>query len=248
MRGIFAAFIHPRESPTDVGYASQATSDKYNVAGFCFAGVGLNGAATLENFVATGWDYEKDELRILNPATCASAKRLVWLTKEEAEGGEVGTKAGWYDASEYTYEGNLEFDLGSGFLTSLSSKGVSFTYSGEVFNDSLTIPCDGKKYVIIPNALPRTITLSEVIATGWDYEKDELRKLNKTNSASAQRYVWLSKEEAEGGEVGDKAGWYDASEYSYEGAQEVLSGEGFLTSISSKNVMISLPASVPAAE
>ena len=245
LRGTFAAFIHSCESPTDVGYATQDVSGEgsvYNIAGFCFANVGLDGQAKLSDFSATGWNYENDEIRILNAANCKSTKSLVWLTKDEAEGGGVGDKAGWYDASEFTYEGNLTFDLGSAFLTSLSSTGVKFQYAGQVYDQAFTIPCANKVYVLIPNALPRQISLSEVTATGWNYENDEIRKLNKSNCRSLKTFVWLTKDEAEGGGVGNKAGWYDASEFTYEGAQTLNPGDGLMTSLSSTGISINMPA------
>ena len=74
---------------------------------------------------------------------------MVWLTKEEAVDGEVGDKAGWYDDTEFTYEDEAEFDIGSGFKTSLGSKNVSFIYSGQVYDQAFTIDCKNKKYVII---------------------------------------------------------------------------------------------------
>ena len=233
------------ESANIVGYATQDVSGEgsvYNVAGFCFANVGLDGQATLADFQATGWDYESDEIRVLNPANCANSKVLVWLTKEIATEGGVGDKAGWYDASEFTYEGDTAFDLGTAFLTSLTSTGIKFQYAGQVYDQAFTIPCDGKVYVLVPNALPRTITLSEVSAAGWDYESDEIRKLNKANCANEKVFVWLTAEVATEGGVGDKAGWYDASEFTYEGSYSLDPGEGLMTSLSSAEVKINMPA------
>lgn len=195
--------------------------------------------------MATGWNYENDEIRILNPATCANTKALVFLTAAEATEGGVGTKAGWYDSSEFTYEGDASFDLGSAFLTSLVSTGVKFQYAGQVYDQAFTIPCANKRYVLIPNALPRQIAFSEVSATGWNYENDEIRKLNKVNCANEKVFVWLTKAEAEDGGVGNKAGWYDASEFTYEGAQTLEPGEGLMTSLVSTGVSINMPAVTP---
>jgi len=202
--------------------------------------------AKLGDIQASGWNYENDELRVLNPATSANSKVLVWLTAEEAIGGGVGDKAGWYDATEFTFESGLDFDLGTGFLTSLYSSGVSFTYSGAVYDQAFTVPCTGKKYVAIPNAVPRQITLAEITATGWNYENDELRKLKKQDSSNEKVYVWLTAEEAIGGGVGDKAGWYDATEFTYEGATTVAPGEGFLTSLYSSSVQLNFPSATAA--
>ena len=250
LRGIFAALVCVSQAPTLVGYATQDVSGEgsvYNIAGFCFANTGLDGKAKLSDFMASGWDYESDEIRILNPANCANAKVLVWLTKEIATEGGVGDKAGWYDASEFTYEGDSSFDMGTAFLTSLTSTGIKLQYAGQVYDQAFTIPCDEKVYVLVPNALPRDITLAEVSATGWDYESDEIRKLNKTNCANEKVFVWLTKEIATEGGVGDKAGFYDASEFTYEGAHLLHPGEGLMTSLSSAAVKINMPA-VTAAE
>lgn len=243
------AAIAAVESPNIVGYTSQDVSGEgsvYNVAGFCFANVGLDGQAKLADFVASGWNYENDQIRVLNPATCANSKVLVFLTAEEASGGGVGDKAGWYDADDFTYEGDTAFDLGSAFLTSLGSTGVKFQYAGQVYDQAFTIPCANKVYVLVPNALPRQISLSEITATGWNYENDQIRKLNKQNCANEQVFVWLTKDEAEGGGVGDKAGWYDADNFTYEGAQTLNPGEGLMTSLGSTNVSINMPAVTPA--
>ncbi len=194
----------------------------------------------------TGWNYENDTLRIVNAATGGSSKKVVWLTAEEASGGGVGDKAGWYDAEEFTFEGNRTFDMGSAFLTSLGSTGVKFQYAGQVYDQAFTIPCTGKIYVLIPNALPRQITFSEITATGWNYENDQMRKLNVATGGSIQKFVWLTKDEAEGGGVGDKAGWYDAENFTYEGAQTLDPGEGLMTSLGSINVSINMPAVTPA--
>ena len=191
-----------------------------------------------------GWDYENDQLRILNPANSASLQRFVWLSKDEATEGGVGTKAGWYDDTEFTFEGDNTFDIGSGFITTLFSSGVKFVYAGEVYSDSFTLNCAGKKYNIVPNALPRTIKLNEIIPTGWDYENDQLRLLNPSTSGSSQRFVWLSKSEATEGGVGDKAGWYDDTEFSFEGEKEIASGDGFITTLFSPSVMFTFPKAV----
>ena len=227
---------------TIVGYATQDVSGKkYNALGACFVGTGANGVFKLNDMIPTGWDYENDQLRILNPANSASLQRFVWLTKEEATEGGVGSQAGWYDDTEFSFEGNKEFDLGSGFITTLFSANVGFTYAGEVFDDSFTLDCAGKKYNIIPNALPRTIQLNEILPTGWDYENDQLRLLNPANSASLQRFVWLTKEEATEGGVGSQAGWYDDTEFSFEGAKEIAPGDGLITTLFSPSVLFTFP-------
>ena len=195
---------------------------------------------------ATGWDWEGDELRILNPANCANSQVLIWLTREEALEFEVGDKAGWYDSTSVEYQGNAQFDMGTGFMTSLSSKGVNFQYSGQVYNQAFSSSCAGKVYVIVPNALPRNLKMSEVTATGWDWEGDELRVLNPANCANSQVLIWLTKEEALEFEVGDKAGWYDSTSVEYQGDLTVVPGNGFMTSLSSSNVIINMPAAIPA--
>ena len=196
----------------------------------------------LNDIIPTGWDYENDQLRILNPANSASLQRFVWLTEDEAKDGGVGDKAGWYDDTEFTYEGGTELDLGSGFITTLFSKSVSFTSAGEVYNSPITIDCSGKKYNIIPNALPRKIKLNEIIPTGWNYENDQLRLLDPATSGSVQRFVWLTADEAKDGGVGDKAGWYDDTEFTYEGEKEIDPGTGLITTIFSSSVKFNLPS------
>ena len=119
------------ESQNIVGYSTQDLSAKegkssvYNIAGFCFANVGANaGEAKFSDLSATGWDWEGDELRILNPLNCSNDQTLIYLTEEEAKEFEVGTKAGWYDSTSVEYAGDLSVAPGAGFMTSLSSTAV----------------------------------------------------------------------------------------------------------------------------
>ena len=197
---------------------------------------------------ADGWNFENDFLQILNPSTCLNDKTVVWLTESEAVEGGVGDKAGWYDAFEYTYEGDSQFDLGSGFLTSCGSAGVKFTSAGEVYDKAFTLICPGA-YTVIPNALPRSIKLGEISAKGWNYENDFLQKLNPASCLNDKTFVWLTEEEAVGGGVGTTAGWYDAFEYTYEGDNiEMKPGEGFLTNLGSSGIQFNFPKAVPAKE
>ena len=226
-----------------VGYATQDISGKkYSAIGVCFSGVAANGTFKLNRFVPAGWDYENDELRILNAANSGTQQVLVWLTAEEAADGGVGTEAGWYDGTEFAYMGDEEFDLGTGFQTSLFSQNVTFTSSGDVFDKPFTLDCSGKKYCIIPNALPRTIKVNEIVPTGWDYENDELRIVDSTNSGTQQVLVWLTAEEAADGGVGTEAGWYDGTEFTYMGNKEIAPGYGFMTSLFSPGVKFNYPA------
>ena len=237
------------ESANIVGYTTQDVSGEgsvYNVAGFCFANVGLTGQAKFSDLSATGWDWESDELRIINPANCANSKVLMWLTKAEAQEFEVGDKAGWYDSTSVEYAGDMTFDLGSGFMTRFSSTGIKFQYAGQVFDQAFTIPCANKVYAMIPNALPRPILASEISATGWDWESDELRILNPANCANSKVLMWLTKAEAQEFEVGDKAGWYDSTYVEYAGNLSIQPGDGFMTRLSSTNVSINMPAVTPA--
>lgn len=210
--------------------------------------MGLNGSAKFSNLVANGWNYENDELRVLNAANCYSAAKYMYLTKEEAVEifEDADALAGWYDADEASYVGDQTFDLGSGFLTSIASSAVTFTYAGQVFDQAFSISCAGMKYAIIPNALPRSVKMSEISATGWNYENDELRVLNPTNCQSAKKLMYLTKEEAvEIFEDADAlAGWYDADEANYEGDFEVSSGDGFMTSLASPSIIINMPKAI----
>lgn len=83
-------------------------------------------------------------------------------------------------------------------------------------------------------------------ATGWDWEGDELRILNPANCANSQVLIWLTKEETLEFEVGDKVGWYDSTSVEYQGDLTVVPGNGFMTSLSSSNVIINMPAAIPA--
>lgn len=119
---------------------------------------------------------------------------------------------------------------------------MTLTYSGQVYDQAFSISCANKVYVLIPNALPRQLSLSEITAIGWNYENDQIRKLNKTTCANDSVYVWLTAEEATEGGVGTLAGWYDAYEFTYMGAVTLNPGDGLMTSLTSTGVTINMPA------
>ena len=58
---------------------------------------------TLGEITATGWNYENNELRLLNPANSVSKMKFLWLTAAEAAELEVGDKLEFI-CDYYTYD------------------------------------------------------------------------------------------------------------------------------------------------
>ena len=242
MRGIFAAFIHSCESPTDVGYANNDMSaKKYNAAGACFVSTdSADGSFKLGDIVAEGFNWENDEIRVINPETSATSVRLIYLDKETADAYEM--EQGWYEGSELEPYNNVSFTLGTGFLTSFGSSAVKFTSAGQVYEYPITIDCSSKKYTMVPNPLPRGVKLSEVSATGFNWEDDELRIMNPATSGTNVRLIYLDKETADSFEM--EAGWYEGNELEPYGNYEIKPGDGMMLSSGSKSVKINFPSAL----
>ena len=229
------------ESANIVGYSNSTyTGKKWNCVGATFIGVtNTDGQFRLGDIVATGWDYESDELRTLKTSNGGTDVSMFYLTAAVAE--EIGApSAGWYDGDGNCHNDDV-FDIGSGFLTCLYSD-VTFTYSGQVYPDEIPLSYAGKKWNVVANPLPTAITLGQVTATGWDYESDELRTLKTSNGGTSVSMFYLTAAVAE--EIGaPSAGWYDGDGECHND-DVVNPGEGFLTCLYS-NVTLTFPAAIP---
>jgi hypothetical protein len=232
------ALLAEVSSQNIVGYSTTSTTaKKYNCVGpaFITTGASADGTFMLKDLKVTGFNYEADEVRIIDPATSATSTMLVYFT--EADGMGV---TGWFDFANEADYNEIPLSLGTGFLTSFGSvTEVAFQSAGEVFNESPTVDCRGNKYQVIPNMLPRSVKLSEIVPTGFNYEKDELRIINPATSATSTMLVYFT--EADGMGV---TGWFDFANEADYNDHVVEVGDGFLLSSGSENVEFTFPKAI----
>ena len=234
------AFAESVTSDNIVGYAkTELAGKKYNATGACFItpGASDDGTFTLANVTPTAYDYESDNLFVMNPDDSSADAMLIYLDAATAAAFEM--TAGWYDGSSLDPYTNVEWNIGTGFMTSFDSGTPDFNYAGEVFNQAYSVDCKGLKYNIIPNGLPRAITLSEVTATGYDYESDNLYIMNPDDSSADAMLIYLDAATAAAFEM--TAGWYDGSSLDPYADYEVAPGAGFMTSFDGGNVVLNFP-------
>ena len=222
-----------------MGYNTAALAGKaYNATGPCFAACGTDGTFTLASVVPTAFDWESDYIYIINPDDCSADAALIYLDANTASA--YNMQAGWYDSESLQDYTNVEWDLGTGFMTSFGSGTPNFVYSGEVFTDPMSIDCKGKAYVMVPNPLPRTVTLSEVSATGFDWESDYLYVINPEDCSADAALIYLDANTASAYNM--QAGWYDSESLDSYADYEVLPGLGFQSSFGSGNVILNFPS------
>ena len=220
-----------------VGYANTSTTaKKYNCLGPAFITTGdANGKFTLKDFVMTGFNYEKDELRIIKPASSETAVVLSYLYESD----DLGA-TGWWDMAEPKEYNDEPLALGTGFLSSYNSTGtIGVQNAGQVYDQAPTIDCRGNKYQVIPNPLPRRVKFSEVVVTGFNYEKDELRIIKADTSETDVALSYLYESDDLGA-----TGWWDMATPDEYNDRYIEVGEGFLLSSNSGNVQITFPKAI----
>ena len=221
-----------------MGYAkTELAGKKYNATGACFItpGASDDGTFTLANVTPTAYDYESDSLFVMNPDDSSADAMLIYMDKDTSSA--MGVEEGWYDIDATPY-GNVEWVFGTGFMTSFGSGTPDFNYAGEVFDQAYSVDCKGKKYNIVPNGLPRTITLAEVTASGYDYESDSLFIMNPEDSSADAQLIYM--DESTAGAMGVDVGWYDIDANPF-GSYEVAPGAGFMTSFGGGQVVLNFP-------
>ena len=231
-----AAFGDGIESANTVGYNTADFTGKTMVC----VGVPFNstGATTfkLGDFTATGFDPTSDMIQTIDPDTADGVDFYVYL--DAATYGAA--LAGWWldDLSEAVND--MDFDVGTGFLGAFGAQEVALTVAGEVPSDPVTMDFTGKTMVIVPNPLPRTVTLSEVTAEGFDPTGDILQTIDPDTADGVDFYVFL--DEATYGAA--LAGWWldDLSESAAD--VEILAGEALLGAFGSGTVELTFPAAL----
>ena len=227
-----------------VGYTTQDNSaKKYNAIGGCFAGLNTTeGTFTLGGVTATGFDYMSDFLYVMNPADSSADATLIYLG--EADASAFGMTAGWYDAVSLDPYNDVEWNLGTGFMTDFNGGSAVLSYAGQVYDQAFSLDCRESRYAIVANGLPRTITLGEVGATGYDYMSDFVYLMNPEDSSADATLIYLDADTASG--FGMSAGWYDAISLDSYANYELLPGDGFMTDFNSGAAILNFPAAITA--
>jgi len=230
-----------------VGYTkTELAGKKYNATGACFItpGASDDGTFTLANVTPTAYDWESDWLYIMNPDNAGADAMLIYLDEATAAANQM--EAGWYDADTLDPYDDVQWEIGSGFMTSFASETPDFNYSGEVYNQEFSLDCRGKKYSIVPNSLPRIITLREVSAIGYDWESDWLYIMNPGTAGADAMLIYLDADTAAAS--GMEAGWYDSDTLDPYADYTVAPGDGFMTSFGSGNVILNFPKAISSNE
>ena len=216
---------------------TELAGKKYNATGACFItpGASDDGTFTLANVTPTAYNWEDDQLFVMNPDDSSADAQLIYMDKDTAT--SMGVDAGWYDI-DANPKGMEEWSFGTGFMTSFGSGTPDFNYSGEVFDQAYSVDCRGKKYSIVPNGLPRAILLKEVSATGYNWEDDQLFIMNPEDSSADVQLIYMDEDTASA--MGVESGWYDIDANPF-GTYEVAPGAGFMTSFGGGNVILNFP-------
>jgi hypothetical protein len=243
-RGNFAAFLCFLEDSNAVGYSTQDNSTKkYNAIGGCFAALdGDEGTFTLGGVTATGFDYMSDFLYVMNPDDSSADATLIYLGADDASA--FGMTAGWYDAVSLEPYNNVQWSLGTGFMTDFNGGSAVLNYAGQVYDQAFSLDCSQSRYAIVANGLPRKITLGEVSATGYDYMSDFVYLMNPDDSSADATLIYLSADEASA--FGMTAGWYDAVSLEPYATYELKPGDGFMTDFNSGATVLNFPKAIAA--
>ena len=230
------AFGDGIESVNFVGYNTADFTGKTMVC----VGVPFNstGKTTfkLGDFSATGFDPNSDLLQTIDPDTADGVDLYVYL--DAATFGSA--LAGWWDADLTESMDDTEFDVGTGFLGAFGTQEVTLTDAGEVATAPVSIDFTGKTMVIVPNPIPRTVTLSEITAEGFDANSDLVQTIDPDSADGVDLYVFLD-ETTYGSAL---AGWWDADLTEKMDDVEIAAGEAMLGAFGSGEVVLTFPAAL----
>ena len=220
-----------------MGYTTNTTTGKkYLCLGPAFTSVaGTAGNFQLKDFVPNGFNYEGDELRIINPASGGTLVALSYIWESDGFG-----VTGWWDMSSGDEYNDRELQLGTGFKTSYNTKGdITAQNSGLVYTEAPSIDCTGNKYQVVPNPLPYAVKFKDITVEGFDYEKDEFRIILPSSGGVDVVLSYLY--EADGFGV---TGWWDMSSGDEYNNLELPMGGGLLLSSGSKTVVVTFPKAI----
>ena len=224
------------ESANTVGYGTTDFTGKTMVCvGTPFTTVGAS-TFKLGDFTAEGFDANSDTIQTIDPDSADGVDFYVYL--DAATYGAA--LAGWWTDDLSESKDDEEFDVGTGFLGAVGAQEVVLRAAGQVPDSPIEMDFTGKTMVIVPNPLPRTVTLSEVSAEGFDANSDTIQTIDPDSADGVDFYVYL--DEATYGAA--LAGWWtdDLSESAAD--VEIPAGEAMLGAFGSGEVVLTFPAAM----
>ena len=237
------------ESANVVGYkTTNSGTSLYLTGGMCFVTCGsTDGTFRLGDMKLEGSTWGSDWIQFINPLTSAvdSTKNATYYSAAEAiADGGTADEAEWENIDEDCLD-DVTYPIGTAFLTSFASTGVTITYSGEVNLNAAysTIDCTGKPYAYVANPYPGDLTAGDIKLVNSTWGTDWIQFINPATSAvdSTKNITYYSAAEAiaDGGSA-DDAEWEDIDENCKDDTS-ILMGSGFLCSFGSANVQILFP-------
>ena len=212
------------ESANVVGYSQNDFRKKYTLVVPEFDKVGATGI-DLQSITPVGIDmedYGEGDINIQTFTDSANkSEQFFWFDAEVSESGE----SGWHDsAGEELAE--KTFTKGEGFMLYMPTADGKLNISGEVNLDEITIPCR-KKYTLMGNIRPTTVSIQNIVPTGIDmedYGEGDINIQTFTDSANkSEQFFWFDAEVSESGE----SGWHDSAGEEL-ATKEFAAGEGFM--------------------
>ena len=237
------------ESANTVGYkTTNSGGNLYLTGGMCFVTCGsTDGTFRLGDMKLEGSVWGSDWIQFLDPTTSIvdPTKNATYYSAAEAiaDGGSADD-AEWEDINEDSLD-DVTYPIGTAFLTSFLSTGVTITYSGEVNLNAAysTIDCTGKPFAYVANPYPGDLTAGDIKLVNSVWGSDWLQFLDPATSIvdPLKNITYYSAAEAiaDGGTAAD-AEWEDIDENSKDDTP-ILMGTGFLCSFLSSNVQILFP-------
>ena len=237
------------ESANTVGYkTTNSGQNLYLTGGMCFVTTGsTDGTFRLGDMKMEGSTWGSDWLQFIDPTTSIfdPSKNATYYSAAEAiADGGTADDAEWENYDEECLD-DVTYPLGTAFLTSFLSTGVTITYSGEVNINAAysTINCAGKPYAFVANPYPGDLTAGDIKLVGSTWASDWLQFLDPSTSIvdPTKNITYYSAAEAiaDGG-TADDAEWENFDEECKDDTP-IPMGSGFLCSFLSPNVQILFP-------
>ena len=237
------------ESANVVGYKSANTgANPYITGGMCFVTCGsTDGTFRLGDMKLEGSTWGSDWIQFIDPTTSIfdpSKDATYYSAAEAIADGGTADDAEWEDVDENSLD-DVTYPIGTAFLTSFLSTGVTITYSGEVNLNAAysTINCTGKPYAYVANPYPGDLTAGDIKLVNSTWGSDWLQFIDPATSIvdPTRDITYYSAAEAiaDGGSA-DDAEWEDVDENCKDDTL-IPAGSGFLCGFLSPNVQILFP-------
>ena len=250
------AFGEGIESQNTVGYkTTNSGTDLYLTGGMCFVTCGsTDGTFRLGDLKLEGSTWGSDWLQFLDPTTSIvdPSKSVTYYSAAEAiADGGTADGAEWENYDEECQD-DVTYPIGTAFLTSFASTGVTITYSGEVNLNAAysTIDCTGKPFAFVANPYPGDLTAGDIKLVNSVWGSDWLQFLDPATSivdpSKSITYYSAAEAIADGG-TADDAEWENYDEECKDDSP-ILAGSGFLCSFASPSVQILFPVYTPSAD